>query len=174
MFLWFLLSPSTGSAAQGVPEDGDCEVSETSVVNGHGVICQNSWIFINNAAGAACVAVCACACACVSNNLGCVPKQRSANYLVRWKWCVEAVGFGNGSPGAEYGSFLCVVLGGINTKTMQLGGGQVMRGHGREMALLPNAATVCMYSGMQSIGTAAVRAGDRCQYRHGVFLSCKM
>jgi len=59
--------------------------------------------------------------------------------------CVFAVGFGNGSPGAEYGTFLCAVLGGINTKTMQLGGGQVMRGHGREMALLPNAAKICVY-----------------------------
>jgi len=60
-------------------------------------------------------------------------------HLIRLECCVIAVGFGNGSPGAEYGS-LCAVLGGINTKTMQLGGGQVMRGHGREMALLPNAA----------------------------------
>ena len=65
MFLWFLLTPSSGSAAQGVPEDGGCKLSETSVVNGHGVICQNSWIFINNAAGTTCVAVCVCVCVCV-------------------------------------------------------------------------------------------------------------
>lgn len=39
------------------PEDGDSKVPETSVINRHGVICQNTWFFINSAVGTTCVAV---------------------------------------------------------------------------------------------------------------------
>jgi hypothetical protein len=86
-----------------------------------------------------------CRAVCVVSDIVSRVQKTTICHLVRLEWCVVAVGFGNGSPGAEYGSFLCAVLSGINTKTMQLGGGQVMRGHGREMALLPNAAKICVF-----------------------------
>jgi len=120
------------------PENGDSEVPETSVINRPGVICQNT--YLSTALWELLVSPC---CVCCFGYRRSRPKTTIC-HLVRLEWCVVAVGFGNGSPGAEYGSFLCSVLGGINTKTMQLGGGQVMRGHGREMALLPNAAKICV------------------------------
>jgi len=40
-----------------VPEDGDSKLPETSVINRHGVICQNTWFLINTAVETTCVTV---------------------------------------------------------------------------------------------------------------------